>query len=53
MNARADVISETYRTMQQKLHENPDYGITSIHFAPMIKRLISRQLIFKSNPFWD
>jgi hypothetical protein len=30
------LISEEYRAMQQKLHENPNYGVASVEFAPLV-----------------
>ena len=32
----APLISEEYRALQQKLHENPKYGVASIKFAPLV-----------------
>lgn len=34
------VISEEYRRMQQELHQNPEYGVASIGFAPVVKKLL-------------
>ena len=34
-------ITEDYRKMQQKLHENPHYGVASISFAPLVAKVIS------------
>lgn len=36
----APLISEAYRVMQQKLHENPDYGVASIHYAPVVADVV-------------
>lgn len=30
------LISEDYRRIQQALHENPDYGVASVQFAPLV-----------------
>lgn len=30
------LISEAYRTQQEKLHENPDYGVASLTYAPIV-----------------
>ncbi len=38
--SEATLISEEYRKMQQQLHENPDYGVASVHFAPMVAQMI-------------
>ena len=42
MTAMADVsaptaplITEEYREMQRKLHENPNYGVASVGYAPL------------------
>ncbi|MGH8619445.1 MAG: hypothetical protein ACREUW_17285 [Burkholderiales bacterium] len=34
------LISEDYRKMQQQLHENPNYGVASVHYAPMVAEVI-------------
>jgi hypothetical protein len=34
--APAPLISEAYREMQQKLHENPGYGVASVEYAPLV-----------------
>lgn len=33
-------ISDEYRVEQQKLHENPKYGVASLSFAPIVKSLL-------------
>jgi hypothetical protein len=33
---QASLISDTYRDMQRALHEDPDYGVASLHYAPMV-----------------
>ena len=33
-------ISDAYRVEQQKLHENPNYGVASLSFAPIVKSLL-------------
>ena len=35
------LISDEYKAQQTKLHEDPDYGIMSVHFAPMISLVIN------------
>ena len=35
-----DTISDEYRNEQVKLHMNPDYGVASIAFAPIVAELI-------------
>lgn len=37
--AKEQLISEDYRAQQKKLHENPDYGVASTHFAPVISKV--------------
>ncbi|MBK17942.1 MAG: hypothetical protein CMM52_03775 [Rhodospirillaceae bacterium] len=32
-------ISPEYLAQQQKLHENPNYGVASLHYAPLVKDL--------------
>ena len=33
-------ISDDYLDLQKKLHENPNYGVASIKFAPNVKKII-------------
>lgn len=42
-NPAADhaLISEDYLKMQQQLHENPNYGTASVHYAPLIADIIN------------
>jgi hypothetical protein len=35
------VITESYRKMQQELHLNPNYGVASLAFAPLVGQIIS------------
>jgi hypothetical protein len=34
------LITEEYRKMQQQLHENPNYGVASVHTAPLVAQVI-------------
>jgi hypothetical protein len=34
------LISEEYRQMQQHLHENPEYGVASVEYAPLVAKII-------------
>ena len=34
------LISDQYREMQRKLHENPDYGVASVGYAPLVAQVI-------------
>jgi hypothetical protein len=36
----ASVISEEYRALQKELHENPNYGVASIGYAPFVKQTL-------------
>ncbi len=36
----ATLISEEYRRMQQQLHENPNYGVASVQFAPLVAQVL-------------
>src|SRR5262245_8603332 len=38
--ANSLLISEGYRAMQQKLHENPAYGMASVYFAPIVANVV-------------
>jgi hypothetical protein len=35
-----NTISEDYRRMQQELHQNPEYGVASLAFAPTVAEVI-------------
>jgi hypothetical protein len=37
---RLDTISEAYRKLQQDLHTNPNYGVASLQFAPIVADII-------------
>lgn len=39
---RERLISNDYRAMQAKLHENPNYGVASVHYAPIIAKVINQ-----------
>jgi hypothetical protein len=34
------VITEEYRKLQQELHQNPNYGLASLYFAPIVANII-------------
>jgi hypothetical protein len=36
------LITEEYRKMQQQLHENPNYGVASIQYAPLVAQVIEQ-----------
>lgn len=36
------LISEAYRLEQQRLHENPNYGVASVQFAPLVTAFINQ-----------
>ncbi len=36
------LISAEYLEQQRELHENPDYGTASVHYAPLIDKLINQ-----------
>lgn len=35
-------ITEEYRALQQELHKNPNYGVASLTFAPLVAEIIRR-----------
>ena len=37
--AARQVISEDYRRQQQELHKNPNYGVASLQFAPLVRQV--------------
>jgi hypothetical protein len=36
------LISEDYRKEQERLHQNPNYGVASLEFAPIVSQLINQ-----------
>lgn len=36
----ASLISDEYRRMQEKLHENPNYGVASVQYAPLVAQVL-------------
>jgi hypothetical protein len=36
----ADTISEEYRKLQQELHKNPNYGVASLAFTPIVADIV-------------
>ena len=43
-------ITEEYKILQKKLHENPNYGVASTHFAPIVSEIIK---VFKTKSLSD
>ncbi len=41
-NAVAPLISEDYRRLQRSLHENPDYGMASVQYAPLVADVVRK-----------
>lgn len=39
------LISDEYREMQKTLHENPEYGVSSVLYAPVVDLVISEYQI--------
>jgi hypothetical protein len=35
-------ISDDYRKIQQQLHENPNYGVASLTYAPLVKQFLDQ-----------
>ncbi len=40
-----DTISDTYRDQQKELHKNPNYGVASLAFAPIVAKLVESNAI--------
>lgn len=38
--SQTTLISEDYRRMQQELHKNPDYGVASVEYAPLVAQVM-------------
>jgi hypothetical protein len=41
----APLISDEYRRLQRELHADPDYGVASVQYAPIVADVIRRQQI--------
>ena len=39
-DTNAPLMSEDYRRMQQELHKNPDYGVASVGYAPLVAQVM-------------
>ncbi len=42
MMNQPQTISEDYRHLQQELHKNPNYGVASIGYAPLVKTILEK-----------
>ena len=42
---RTRLISDDYRAQQTKLHENPDYGIASVGYAPIVAKICNQHKV--------
>lgn len=42
MANHSEQISEEYRRMQEKLHENPHYGVASVQYAPVVAKIMQQ-----------
>ena len=40
-----NLISDEYREMQAKLHENPGYGVASLAYAPLVDLVIKENKV--------
>ena len=38
--SEALLITEEYRKLQQQLHQNPQYGMASVGYAPLVAQVI-------------
>lgn len=38
----APLISEEYRRLQEELHRNPDYGMASVGYAPLVAEILAQ-----------
>lgn len=39
---RTRLISDEYLAQQVELHKNPDYGVASVHFAPIVSKVCNQ-----------
>ena len=42
MTQAASLISEDYRKMQEELHRNPNYGVASVEYAPLVADVMQK-----------
>lgn len=40
MTQASSLISEDYRKMQEELHRNPNYGVASVQYAPLVAEVM-------------
>ena len=38
--SRSLLITEEYRRAQQELHQNPNYGMASVEYAPLVAEVL-------------
>lgn len=38
----SELISEEYRKMQEELHRNPNYGVASVQYAPIVAQVLEQ-----------
>lgn len=38
----SELISEEYRKMQEELHRNPNYGVASVQYAPIVVQVLDQ-----------
>jgi hypothetical protein len=36
------LISDEYRLLQQRMHENPNYGVASVGYAPLVAQIVEQ-----------
>lgn len=39
------LISEDYKKQQEQLHENPNYGVASVQYAPIVSNILNKTRI--------
>ncbi len=42
MTTPAGQISDDYRRMQEQMHENPNYGVASVQYAPVVAKILQQ-----------
>jgi len=40
------LITEDYRSLQRALHENPNYGVASVAYAPLVAQVVEKYRVF-------
>lgn len=48
----SSLITEEYRKKQEELHRNPDYGVASVHYAPIVAEVVKSVETAENGSIW-